>query len=158
MKKALSFLTTGILLLSVAACSEAKKTSSAAPDSTTEKIEVPNAREAADAKQDATSTLRRRQLNADIRAREERNNAFNSGSAQNRNDKDIASEVRSKLEANLPASALVVEAEDGNVTVTGTVPTKQQFNKIGNLVQEIKGVKNLSVRVVVGKAQPAKNN
>lgn len=157
MKKVVTFLSASILLFSVAACNEAKKTSSVAPDSTTEKIEVPNAREARDAKEDATSETRRRQLNADIKAREQRNNALNQGSAENRADEDIASEVRSKLEANLPASALVVEAKGGDVTVTGSVPTKQQFNKIGNLVEEIKGVKNVNVRVVVGKAK-AKNN
>ncbi len=44
---------------------------------------------------------------------------LNGGQAANRTDNDLASEVRSKLEANLPASALAVSAKDGSITVTG---------------------------------------
>lgn len=147
-----------ILLLSLVACNDAKKTSNVAPDSTSDNVQVPNAQEAQSAKEDATSETRRRQLNADIKAREERNNALNQGSAENRTNNDIASEVRSKLEANLPASALVVEAEDGIVTVTGTVPTQEQFNRISKLAQEIKGVKSVDLKATVAPAKSTLNN
>ena len=157
MKKVIIGLASGILLFSTAACNS-EKTSTVAPDSTKDKVEVPSAEEARDAKEDATSETRRKQLNSDIRAREQRNNALNQGSAENRDDGDLASQVRSKLEANLPASALVVEAKEGVVTVKGTVPTQQQYDKIPNLSKEIKGVKSVNVDVKVAPAKPEKNN
>jgi osmotically-inducible protein OsmY len=66
----------------------------------------------------------------------------------------LQSEVRSKLEANLPASQLAVEAEDGAVTVTGTVPTQEQYDRIEPLSREIKGVQAVTVDVTVVPAQP----
>jgi hyperosmotically inducible periplasmic protein len=158
MKKPIALFASSILLLSLVACNDAKKTSNVAPDSTKDNVEVPNAKEAQDSKEDATSETRRKQLNADIKAREERNNTLNKGSGENRTDKDIASEVRSKLEANIPASALVVQAEDGIVTVTGSVPTQQQFNKITKLSQEIKGVKSVNLKAAVAPAKTTQNN
>ncbi len=154
MKKVIELLGSSILLLSIVACSDATKTSNVAPNPGQDNIEVPKAQEAQNTKEDATSETRRRQLNADIKAREERNNAVNQGSAEYRANKDVASEVRSKLEANLPASALVIEAKDGVVTVTGSVPTQQQLSKIASLAQEIKGVKSVNVKVVVGNDKP----
>jgi hyperosmotically inducible periplasmic protein len=158
MKKAIALFTSSILLISLVACTDAKKTSNLAPESTKDNVEVPNAQEAQSSQEDATSETRRRQLNADIKAREERNNALNQGVAENRANNDIASEVRSKLEANIPASALVVEAKDGIVTVTGSVPTQEQFNKIPKLAQEIKGVQSVNVKAVVAAAKDTQNN
>ncbi|PAX58406.1 BON domain-containing protein [Brunnivagina elsteri] len=158
MKKAIALFTSSILLISLVACTDAKKTSNVAPDSTKDNVEVPNAQEAQSSQEDATSETRRRQLNADIKAREQRNNGLNQGAAVNRANKDVASEVRSKLEANIPASALVVEAKDGIVTVTGSVPTQQQFNKITKLAQEIKGVKSVIVKAVIAPAKSTQNN
>ncbi|MFN6570582.1 transporter [Nostoc minutum NIES-26] len=157
MKRIVTFLASGILLFSVAACNGAK-TSSVAPDSTQDEVKVPSAEEAKDAKQDAISETRRRQLNEDIRASEQRNNTFNEGALENRSDKDVASEVRSKLEANIPASALVIETKDGVVTVSGTVPTQQQYDKIANLAKEIKGVKDVKIQATVAPAKTEKNN
>lgn len=76
------------------------------------------------------------------------------GGDADRTDGDLASEVRSKLEANLPASQLTVEADDGAVEVTGTVPTQEQLDRIEPLAREIKGVQNVSVNVNVAPAQP----
>ncbi len=61
------------------------------------------------------------------------------------------------LEANLPASQLTVDAEEGTVTVAGTVPTQEQLNKIPTLAQEIKGVKSVKVEAKVAPAQPGSN-
>ncbi|MBH8572133.1 BON domain-containing protein [Nostocaceae cyanobacterium CENA369] len=155
MKKIATFLASGILLFSVAACNDAK-TSSVAPNSTQDEVKTPSAEEAKDAKQDATSETRRKQLNEDIRAREQRNNTFNAGAAEKRSDKDVASEVRSKLEANIPASALVVETKNGVVTVSGTVPTQQQYDKIANLTKEIKGVQGVEIKATVAAAKTEK--
>lgn len=134
----------GLLLVSTAACSSAK-TSTSAPDTT--KTASPSAAptmETAPAnKNDAASDLRRKQLDSDIRAREQRNNI--TGGDAIRADGDLASEVRSKLEANLPKSALLVKAKDGAVVVSGAVPSSDQLAKIAPLAKQIKGVKSVKV-------------
>lgn len=149
MKKLTTVLLSSVLMFGAVACTNNAKTAADAPSSTQES---PQAREPEDvnqAKADAQSETRRNQLNADIKAREERNNALNQGSAD-RSDGDIESEVRSKLEANLPASALVVKAEKGVVTVSGTVPKQEQLAKIKTEAAKIKGVKSVNVKATVG--------
>jgi osmotically-inducible protein OsmY len=106
------------------------------------------------AEKDATSDVRRAQANSDIRAREQRNNAANGGSSEKRAEGDLTSEVRSKLEVNIPKSKLEVKAKDGAVTVTGAVPTQNDLSKIDTLTKEIKGVKSVTNQA---KVVPAKN-
>ncbi|MCA1993238.1 MAG: BON domain-containing protein [Coleofasciculus sp. S288] len=151
MKKLTSVFLSGILLLIVGAC--AARTSTQAPTTTEASPEAPEPDEAQQNQEDATSELRRRQLNSDIRAREERNQI--AGDTTERAEGDLESEVRSKLEANLPASSLLVEAEeDGSVVVTGTVPTQEQLARIEPLAKEIKGVQNVAVKATVAPAKP----
>jgi hyperosmotically inducible periplasmic protein len=144
----------GIVLLAMTGCQQAATTSNEAPDSTASQINTPNTESAKSTQDDATSKVRRDQLNSDIRAREQRNNTANKGGAIGRSDTDLASEVRSKLEANLPASALAVTAKESTVMVTGTVPTQAQFDRIDGLAKAIKGVSAVTMKVTVG---PAKN-
>jgi hyperosmotically inducible periplasmic protein len=145
-----------IVLLAMTGCQEVAKTNSDAPDSTaTSQVETPTTTAAKSTQDDATSKVRRDQLNSDIRAREQRNNTANKGGAMGRSNTDLASEVRSKLEANLPASALAVTAKEGAIMVTGTVPTQAQFDRIGGLAKEIKGVGAVTMKVAVA---PAKAN
>jgi hyperosmotically inducible periplasmic protein len=143
-----------LVLLTMAGCKEVAKTNSDAPESAASQVETPKTDSAKSTQDDATSKVRRDQLNSDIRAREQRNNTVNSGQAMGRSDTDLASEVRSKLEVNLPASALAVTAKSGAVTVTGTVPTKAQLDRIAGLAKEIKGVSAVTMKVAVA---PAKN-
>lgn len=150
------FLFVGILSLGAVACSETARTSSVAPENTDVSAEAPDVSAAQDSKEDATSEVRRNQLNSDIRAREERNNI--TGGDVVRVDGDLASEVRSKLEANLPASALTIEAKDGMVTVSGTVPTQEQFDRIESLAKEIKGVQSVVNKAIVAPAEPKEAN
>jgi osmotically-inducible protein OsmY len=149
------FLLSGVLLLGAVACSnETAKTSTDAPNSTQEAPKTPDAQAVKDQQNDAQSELRRKQLNADIKAHEERNNAMNGGKA-NRTDSALASEVRDKLEANIPESQLTVTAKNGAVTVAGTVIHPKNLQKIA-LAQQIKGVKSVTNKVTV--AQPKGDN
>ena len=152
MKKLTPLFLSSVLLLGLAACDTAR-TSNSAPDTAARpdsNLKQPVAQENQD---DATSELRRRQLNSDIRAREQRNDA--TGGDANRTDGDLQSEVRSKLEANLPQSELTVTAEEGAVTIAGTVVDEQQLNKIESLAKEIKGVRSVTVKAnVASHAQP----
>lgn len=151
MKKLTTILISGLLIASAAACTNTARTSADAP-ATDETTTAPDTSTAQDTDEDATDDLRQRQLESDIRAREERNDI--TGGDADRAEGDLASEVRSKLEANLPASLLTVEAEDGAVNITGTVPTQEQFDRIEPLAREIKGVQSVSVDVDITPAQP----
>ena len=150
MKKLTILLLSGFLCLGAAACSDNAKTAADAPSSTQASPEAPKVDEVQKAQEDAQSETRRKQANADIKAREERNNALNQGSAENRSEDDIESQVRSKLEVNIPNGELVVKAEDnGAVTVSGTVVKQDQLAKIEPLAKQIKGVKSVDVKATV---------
>jgi hyperosmotically inducible periplasmic protein len=144
------------LMVGATACDSAR-TSSEAPSTTQDSPNAVDTQEASETQGDAVSDTRRNQTNADIRAREQRNDMMNDGSVKDRDDDDLTSEVRSKLEANLPASALVVDTENGTVTISGTVPTQEQYDRIAVLAQEIKGVRSLNVKAKVAPAQMNKS-
>lgn len=146
MKKLTALLVSGFLLFGAAACEDVSKSSSNAPNNPNENPQAPDAQTVKNDKDDATSEVRRAQANSDIRAREQRNNI--TGGDTQRADGDLESEVRSKLEANIPAGQLTIAAKDGAVTVSGTVPTQEQLAKIEPLAKEIKGVKLVTVNAV----------
>ena len=107
-KKYASLIFGSVLVLGISACDVAR-TSSEAPDSTSDTAEDIGTRE--ETLQDADDNIRQAQLNSDIRAREQRNDVF--GDRQERMDADLESEVRSKLEANIPRGKLTVQALEG---------------------------------------------
>lgn len=146
MKKMMSLLLSSVVLVSLAACTNAKTTSTA-PNSTDTNGQVPKAENAQNAKQDATSEIRKKQMEADIRAREQRNDM--GGNQMKRADGDLESEVRTKLEANIPNGKLTVNAKDGAVTVAGSVPVQDQLDKVKPLAMQIKGVKSVAVKATV---------
>jgi len=152
MKKLTPLFLSSILLLGLAACDTAR-TSNSAPDTAAKpesNLKEPIAQKN---QNDATSELRRRQLNSDIRSREQRNDL--TGGDAVRTDGDLQSEVRSKLEANLPQSELTITAEEGTVTIAGTVVDEQQLSKIEPLAKEIKGVRTVAVKAnVASQAKP----
>lgn len=156
MKKLTAFLLSGFLLVGATACSQEAKTSANAPDAKDTNVKAPDTETAKTNQNDATSDVRRAQANSDIRAREQRNNV--GGDPLARADGDLESEVRSKLEVNIPASSLTIKAKDGVVTITGTVPTQEQLDKIQRLAMEIKGVKSVDVKALVAPAQPKEDN
>ncbi|CEJ44670.1 BON domain-containing protein [Umezakia ovalisporum] len=148
MQKLTLFLIGCALFLSAAACQDTARTTRTAP-APGEVAEAPAPEETRAAREDAQSELRRRQLDADIRAREERNVAAG-GDTTDRTPEDLASEVRSKLEANIPDSQLTVRAtEEGTVVVSGTVNNEDELSKIEPLAQEINGVNDVIVNAVV---------
>ena len=141
-----------LLLSSTVACQDAAKTTVSAPNPG-QSPETPNAQITQSAKEDAQSETRRKQLNSDIRSREQRNNT--AGGGTQRANTDLASEVRGKLEANIPNGQLTVNADNnGTILVSGTVNNQEQLAKIEPLSKEIKGVKNVVVKAIVA---PPKN-
>lgn len=154
MKMISTYLISAFLLLGTVACSTASRTSADAPSSAQKEGDTPTEKGVESTKDDAASKVRRDQLNSDIRAREQRNNA--TGGDADRANSDLSSEVRSKLEANIPQGKLTVEAKDGNIVVSGTVPTQEQLAKIDALAKQIKGVKTVNVAAQVVPAAPTK--
>ncbi|MFN6481768.1 MULTISPECIES: BON domain-containing protein [unclassified Nostoc] len=153
MQKLTPLLLSGLLVFGVAACDNASKTSESAPNNPNESPQAPTAQTTQASQNDAQSEVRRKQANSDIRAREQRNNTTG-GDAQ-RAKGDLASEVRSKLEVNIPKSQLTVDAADnGTVTVGGTVNNQQELAKIEKLAKEIKGVKSVVVKATVLPPKP----
>ncbi len=174
MKQVTNIATIGLLLIGIGACSSVDKTSSSAPNVNSNASPTASGSPASgtgssmsspsggsspssttattkDNQGDATSKIRRDQLNSDIRAREQRNNI--TGGDANRAKSDLSSEVRSKLEANLPKGNLTVAvAKDGEVVVSGTVTTQAQLDKISPLAKQVKGVKSVKVAAKVAPA------
>lgn len=137
------------LIAGLSACSTTSKTAADAPSSTDNNGQVSsnNTGDTKTKQDDAQSDIRKKQLESDIRAREQRNNL--GGNPQQRAAADLASEVRSKLEANIPKGKLTVEAKNADVTVSGSVTSQDQLSKIKPLAQQIKGVQNVIVKAVV---------
>lgn len=140
MSKLTAFLLGSTLLLGAVGCDVAR-TSSDAPTSTDGEVEEVSQVE--DTKDDASNKTRQNQLNSDIRAREQRNNV--AGDRTKRADSDLESEVRAKLEANIPRAKLTVEAEDGSVVILGVVPDQKEYDTVVPLAKEILGVKKVNI-------------
>ncbi|MGF1589330.1 MAG: BON domain-containing protein [Pleurocapsa sp.] len=147
MNKLTLFLLSGTLLFASVACADGARTSGDAPSTVEEGAQVDDPTEVEATQDDATSEVRREQLDADIRAREERDEVFGDDD-QARADSDLESQVRAKLEANITQGQLTVEAENGSVIIVGTVPNQQDYDSIVPLAQEIRGVNEVILRDV----------
>lgn len=144
MNKFIGLILSSFFIIGAVGCNNAR-TSMEAP--TTINGSVENPEDVRETREDADSNIRQAQLNADIRAREERNQW--SGNELERADADLQSEVRAKLEANITRGQLTVKAEDGVVTIVGAVPDQKEYQTIEPLAKEIKGVKAVNVNVEV---------
>ena len=151
MNKLTVFLLGSTLLFGAVGCDVAR-TSSDAPTSTDGKVEEVSQVEGS--KDDASNEIRQKQLNSDIRAREQRNNIAGDkpdGMASlrtKRADSDLESEIRAKIEASIPRAKLTVEAEDGAVVILGTVPNQKEYDTVAPLAKEIIGVKSVNLNGV----------
>ena len=147
MKKLAGLLLGSTLLFGAVACDTAR-TSADAPSNVDEGAAgVENPTEVEETLEDANSEIRQEQLSSDIRAREQRNDVL--GDQEVRADSDLESEIRAKLEANIPRAKLTVGAEDGNVKIVGTVPSEKEKESILPLAQEITGVNEVTAEVEV---------
>jgi len=155
-KKIASLLVTNLLLVTLVSCTDAQTTAEAPAPSETSSTSSPAAspQNTQAAMDDAQDETRKRQLESDIRAREQRNDAMGGAMGDSMGDKamrpdtDLASEVRSKLEANIPKGNLTIESKDSNVVVSGTVASAGDLAKIKSLAMEIKGVKTVTTTAV----------
>lgn len=152
MKKIFSILLGSALLFGAVACTDGARTSGNAPSETEEVGEDLQTQENAE---DATSETRQAQIESDERAREDRQNTFGDDADAEVSDDDIESSVRNSLETNLPTSQLLVDSEEGVVTVAGQVASTEDLEKIETLTKEVQGVKSVEVKAQVGSPAPA---
>lgn len=145
MNNKLATILLGAMLLVGATACDVARTSGDAPTSIDGEVEEPQ--QVSETLEDADSEIRQEQLDSDIRAREERNDLF--GEQQERTDADLESEVRAKLEANIPRSKLTIDAEDGIVTIAGVVPSQREYDTIRPLAEEILGVDQVNMDVEI---------
>jgi hyperosmotically inducible periplasmic protein len=150
MNKFIPLLIGGALMIGTLGCTSAS-TNTNVPDAAKKENQAPSKQTAQQDQGDATNETRKKQLESDIRSREQRNEV--AGSTTSRTDGDLESEIRSKLEANLPASQITVDAKDGVVTIKGTVPTPEQRSKVKSLAMEIKGAKSIVDKTTVAAAK-----
>ncbi|HEY9691948.1 MAG TPA: BON domain-containing protein [Oculatellaceae cyanobacterium] len=155
MSKITILIISSLLLVSSVGCENPARNSAEAPSTVKESPQTPDVKSVEDSKKDAQSELRRKQLNADIKAREQRSNV--TGGDTDRATGDLKSEVRSKLEANIPGSQLTINADkQGAVVISGTVSNAADKTKIDGLAKQIKGVKTVTSDQVV--VTPATKN
>lgn len=147
MKKLMPFLLGSLLLVGVAACSDVAKTSADAPNSTERVGNVPDADSAQTTRQDANRDVRSAQIQADERARQQRNQA--AGNDGEIAEGDVESLVRNRLEQQIPSGNLAVDSEDGVVTISGTVTSQADLDRIDEIAQEVQGVKSVKVNAKV---------
>lgn len=145
-KSMMLMLISSILLLGSVGC-DVSKTSSDSANTVSDDPVVEDATETEETVEDSKDETRQDQLNSDIRAREQRNDI--AGDQTVRADADLESEVRAKLEANIPSAKLTVDAQDGDVAVVGTVPNQEEYETIEPLAKEILGVNNVTLDVKV---------
>lgn len=150
MKKLTPFLLGSLLLFGVAACNDVAKTSADAPNSTERVGNVPDADSAKTTRQDANRDVRDAQIQADERARQQRNQA--AGNDGEIAEGDVESLVRNRLEQQIPSGNLAVDSEDGVVTISGTVTSQADLDRIDEIAQAVQGVKSVKVNAKV--AQP----
>ena len=143
MNKLAIFLLGSTLLFGAVSCDVAR-TSSDAPTSVDGTVEDPAQVE--DTLEDANSEVRQDQLSSDIRAREQRNDVI--GDQEVRADSDLESEIRAKLEANIPRAKLTVQADNGDVVIVGTVPGDKEYSTIEPIAKEVTGVNTINIEQV----------
>ena len=147
MNRIFNLLVSGVVVLGATACSNIAKTSVHAPNSINTNGQIPDLDMILKNQSDAKSAIRRAQANADIRAREQRYDRF--GQEGKKADSDLQSQVRSKLEVNLPNAQLAVKAKEGVVTIAGITLTQKDLNQIEILAKEIRGVEKVKVKAIV---------
>ena len=91
---------------------------------------------------DTDGGVRSDQRESDARAREQRDSLTTMVEGEQPLSDDLAVDVRNLLESNLPDSRLAVnvDVEEKTATVTGTVKSQEQFDRIQPLAMEVEGI------------------
>lgn len=160
MKKLITLLVTGVLVIGAFGCQDAPKTGSETPSTTNEAAQVP-AKPASQTNQTTDKTI------ANIPATETTPLVANTGTkvkidsektTATKAKSDLKNEVSEKLNKGLPGNKLQVENKEGKIILKGTAASKEELKKAETLAKEVKGVKTVKVEAKVEAANKPENN
>ncbi|MEH2284639.1 MAG: BON domain-containing protein [Nostoc sp.] len=156
MKKLITLLVSGILVIGTFGCQDAPKTGSETPSTTNEAAQVP-----------AKPASQINQTTAKIPAKETTPLAASTGTkvktdsektAATKAKSDLKTEVSEKLNKGLPGNKLQVENKKGEIILKGTAASKEELKKAETLAKEVKGVKTVKVEAKVEAVNKPENN
>ncbi len=93
---------------------------------------------------DATSDMRHKQIESDMRARMDR-----AKTTKKMSNGDVESLVRNKLELEMPKRSLNVKAHNGSVTLEGKVGSKAEANQAVHFAKGVPGVKHVYSKLAI---------
>jgi osmotically-inducible protein OsmY len=64
-------------------------------------------------------------------------------------DRDLQKEILTRFDNNLPNHQLIVEVNNGQITVSGTVATPEQLEQIEPLLKSIEGIEKVDITATV---------
>lgn len=67
----------------------------------------------------------------------------------NKADAELQAAISKKLETGLPGNKLVIENNNGEVTIKGIATSKAELAKAEKLVKEVKGVKSVTIEAQI---------
>jgi hyperosmotically inducible periplasmic protein len=143
MKKVFSLLVTGFLLVGNFGCQEA-------PTSTSGSDQVP-AKQASEMTKSTGKTIKSTVKETPIPAINGNNKdkTVTDKTLATKTEGDIKALVTNKLQAGIPGNKLVVENQQGEITIKGIASSQQELEKAEKLVREVKGVKTVKVEAKV---------
>lgn len=133
MKKVITLVVTGFLLVGAFGCEEATKNTSEMPKTKNETVQTSDKT----TKSIPTSTT-------DNKVKPETQK-----SPLAKPELDLKTAVISKLKAGLPENKLEIQNQDGEIIIKGTASSQQELQKAEKLVKEVKGVKSVTIEAQV---------
>jgi hypothetical protein len=139
MKKVITLVVTGFLLVGAFGCEEATKNTSEMPKNTNETVQTSDKTTKSIPKTTAIPTP-----TTDIKAKPEIQKT-----PLAKLESDLKTAVISKLTAGLPGNKLEVQNQDGEIIIKGIASSQQELQKAEQLVKEVKGVKSVTIEAQV---------
>lgn len=143
MKKLITFIVSGFLLVGTFGCEEAAKKASDIPN--TPSTNVKKTTQTTDKITKATDKSTILPVNgADNKAKTQTQKTSIS-----KTDAELKTAISKKLETGLPGNKLVIENNNGEITIKGTANSKAELAQAEKLVKEVKGVKSVTIEAQV---------
>ncbi|HIK08402.1 MAG TPA: BON domain-containing protein [Trichormus sp. M33_DOE_039] len=145
MKKLITFIVSGFLLVGTFGCEEAAKKASDIPNTPSPSTNVKKTTQTTDKITKATDKSTILPVNgADNKAKTQTQKTSIS-----KTDAELKTAIGKKLETGLPGNKLVIENNNGEITIKGTANSKAELAQAEKLVKEVKGVKSVTIEAQV---------
>ncbi|BAB74270.1 BON domain-containing protein [Anabaena sp. FACHB-709] len=143
MKKVFSLLVTGFLLVGNFGCQEA-------PTNTSGANQVP-AKQASETTKTTGKIIKStvKETPISVINSNTKDKTGTNKTVATKTEGDIKALVSNKLQVGIPGNKLVVENQQGEITIKGIASSQQELEKAEKLVKEVKGVKTVKVEAKV---------